>query len=105
MKRKERVLARRLRKNYGLSIKDIAQKTGAAVSSISRWVRDVKLTKAQIRRLMDKDPALNPSLRRGQKKSRGEESKFHKVVGESLSPAVKGRLAEAAILFRLVLYG
>jgi transposase len=34
-------------KTEGASIKEIAKRTGAAQSSISRWVRDIELTDEQ----------------------------------------------------------
>jgi transposase-like protein len=47
MKTKQRELARHLRATEGASIKEIARRTGAAQSSISRWVRDIELTDDQ----------------------------------------------------------
>ncbi|HKC22384.1 MAG TPA: hypothetical protein VKB64_07725 [Gaiellaceae bacterium] len=40
-------MARRIRREEGASINEIARRTGAAKSSISRWVRDVELTEDQ----------------------------------------------------------
>ena len=47
MKVKEKQEARRLRKEEGLSLKKIAEKIGAAKSSVSLWVRDIELTEEQ----------------------------------------------------------
>ena len=47
VKTAEREMARRLRREGGASIKEIARLTGAAQSSISRWVRDIELTEEQ----------------------------------------------------------
>lgn len=47
MKTVERDLARQLRRRDGASINEIARRTGAAKSSISRWVRDIELTDEQ----------------------------------------------------------
>jgi transcriptional regulator with XRE-family HTH domain len=47
MKTAEREMARRIRREEGASINEIARRTGAAKSSISRWVRDIELTKEQ----------------------------------------------------------
>jgi transcriptional regulator with XRE-family HTH domain len=47
VKTREREEARRLRRIEGASIKEIARRTGAAQSSISRWVRDIELTEEQ----------------------------------------------------------
>jgi transposase-like protein len=43
----QRELARQLRAIEGASIKAIARRTGAAQSTISRWVRDVELSETQ----------------------------------------------------------
>jgi transposase-like protein len=40
-------MARQLRRRDGASINEIARRTGAAKSSISRWVRDIELTDEQ----------------------------------------------------------
>jgi transposase-like protein len=47
MKTAEREMARRIRREEGASINEIARRTGAAKSSISRWVRDIELTAEQ----------------------------------------------------------
>jgi hypothetical protein len=47
VKTRERELARRLRREDGASIKEIGRRTGAAQSSISRWVGDIELTEDQ----------------------------------------------------------
>jgi hypothetical protein len=47
MKVHERDEARRLRRDEGLSLKDIASRLGVAKSSVSLWVRDVELTPEQ----------------------------------------------------------
>jgi len=47
VKTAEREIARRLRREEGASINEIARRTGAAKSSISRWVRDIELTEEQ----------------------------------------------------------
>jgi AcrR family transcriptional regulator len=47
VKTAEREAARRIRREEGASINEIARRTGAAKSSISRWVRDVELSEEQ----------------------------------------------------------
>jgi AcrR family transcriptional regulator len=47
----ERNEARRLRREQGLSLKEIAASLGVAKSSVSLWVRDIELTPEQHRRL------------------------------------------------------
>jgi transcriptional regulator with XRE-family HTH domain len=48
MKTAERARARRLRREQGLSVKRLASLLGVSTSSVSLWVRDVKLTAEQI---------------------------------------------------------
>jgi transposase-like protein len=59
MKEKARLEAVRLRKELGLSIKEIARKVGAAASSASKWVQHVELTEAQKEILRLQNPAYN----------------------------------------------
>jgi predicted transcriptional regulator len=47
-KEKEQVLARHLRKK-GKSLRDIAETLGVSKGSVSLWVKDIKLTKSQLR--------------------------------------------------------
>ena len=51
MKPFERDEARRLRREQGLSIKEIAQQLHVSKSSVSQWVRDIQLTNEQLRTL------------------------------------------------------
>ena len=55
----ERDQARRLRREQGLPIKTIAAAIGVSPSSVSRWVRDVELTSAQLAALRDANPIYN----------------------------------------------
>jgi hypothetical protein len=64
VKTAERTLARQLRSEQGLPIKEIARQVGAAVSSVSLWVRDIELTPEQEAVLRDLNPRYN-SQRRG----------------------------------------
>lgn len=63
-KPKTRQAARQLRQQDGLSIKEIAEKLGAARSSVSVWVRDIDLTPQQQARL-DERNKYHPAQRRG----------------------------------------
>jgi hypothetical protein len=47
VKTEERELARKLRRDEGRSVRDIAALVGVAKSSVSLWVRDIKLTPEQ----------------------------------------------------------
>jgi transcriptional regulator with XRE-family HTH domain len=55
----ERDRARRLRSEDGLSIKAIATELAVSSSSVSRWVRDIELTDAQLAVLRAANPILN----------------------------------------------
>jgi transposase-like protein len=48
MKTEERIEARRLRQEHGLSMKEIARTLGVSVSSVSLWVRDIELDEAKV---------------------------------------------------------
>ncbi|MCB9459454.1 MAG: helix-turn-helix transcriptional regulator [Anaerolineaceae bacterium] len=63
-KPKARQAARQLRQQDGLSIKEIAEKLGAARSSVSVWVRDIDLTPQQQARL-DERNKYHPAQRQG----------------------------------------
>jgi transcriptional regulator with XRE-family HTH domain len=59
MKTRERELARRLRREEGAAIKEIAERVGVSKSSVSLWVRDIDLTAEQRQALLDRNPAFN----------------------------------------------
>jgi transcriptional regulator with XRE-family HTH domain len=59
----ERERARELRREQGLAIKEIAAALDVSSSSVSRWVRDVKLTAAQEAVLRDSTD-LQPATQR-----------------------------------------
>lgn len=86
----------RLRLEKRMSLREISVETGASKGSLSVWLGDYPLSKEEKRQ-----------RRFGVgKKDRGEESRFHKAVDKQmLSRQQKGKIAEAAILFRLALYG
>jgi len=74
MKPKEREEARRLRQKEGISIGKIAKKLNVSKSSVSLWVRDIKLTKKQLE-------ALSYQSRNGEKRkqiSKKEREKLQK---------------------------
>jgi transcriptional regulator with XRE-family HTH domain len=62
MKTEERELARTIRRREGAPIREIACRVGVAPSSVSRWVRDIKLTPAQEQELLRRNPAYNRQL-------------------------------------------
>ncbi len=51
----QRIEARKLRREKGLSIKEIAEKVSVCKSTVSLWCRDIELTPLQIRRLEEKE--------------------------------------------------
>ncbi len=60
-KKQERLLARQLRRDEGLSIKAIARRLGVARSSVSVWVRDIALRPDQREALRRYDSQLRGS--------------------------------------------
>ncbi len=62
MKTRERELARRLRREEGVAIGEIARRVGVSKSSVSLWVRDIELTPAQHEALVQQNPAYNRQL-------------------------------------------
>jgi hypothetical protein len=55
----EQEMARSLRRDLGLPIKEIARRVGVSVSSMSLWVRDVSLTPEQEAALDARNPVRN----------------------------------------------
>jgi transposase-like protein len=91
VKTEERELARRLRRDEGASIKEIARRTGAAQSSISRWVRDIELTDEQREALRIaaynghvKGRTMNTQLRREARAMAQEEGRMLAANGDPL---------------------
>jgi transposase-like protein len=62
VKTHERELARRIRREEGASIKDIARRIGVSVSSVSVWVRDIGLTPEQHAALAARNVAYNRQM-------------------------------------------
>jgi transposase-like protein len=62
VKTEQRELARELRRDEGASIKEIAERVGAAASSVSVWVRDIELTLEQEQALRQRNPAYNRQI-------------------------------------------
>jgi hypothetical protein len=59
VKTRERQLARRLRREEGAAINEIASRVGVSKSSVSLWVRDIELTPEQQQALLERNPAYN----------------------------------------------
>lgn len=62
MKFKEKELAIQLRQEKGLAINKIAKEVGVAKSSVSVWVRDIKLTEDQKIKLQKQNPIFNRQI-------------------------------------------
>lgn len=59
----ERETARRLHRNEGRSIREIAAILGVSVSSVSRWTADITLSAEFTEALRQRNPAVNGRLR------------------------------------------
>ena len=91
----------RLRMVERMSLREISELTGASKGSLSVWLKPYPLTDEE--RLRRKKKASRYATPR---KERGEESKFYQAVsGREMSRQEKAKIAEAAVLFRLVLHG
>lgn len=91
----------RLRVEQRMSLREIAVATGAARGSLSLWLQPYPLTDEEKR-------ARSKMAKRyvTPKKSHGEESKFYRMVAwQTMSRQQKGKVAEAAVYFRLALHG
>ena len=84
VKPKESDLARRLRREEGLPVREIAMLVGVSVSSVSLWVRDVELSAEQHAAL----DARNP-IRSGQR--RGTENNSRRRRSERAAAQAHGR--------------
>jgi transposase-like protein len=62
MKTQERDLARKLRREDGAAINEIARRVGVSKSSVSLWVRDIELTSDQREALLQRNLAYNRQL-------------------------------------------
>jgi hypothetical protein len=60
VKTAERNRARILRREHGLSVREITRVLGVSKASVSLWVRDIELTHEQLARLRDRNLAYNP---------------------------------------------
>ena len=59
MKTDERLIARALRREHGLSVREIAAAVGGARSTASLWLRDVPLTQQQRTALLERNRAYS----------------------------------------------
>lgn len=82
MKKKEKEKAINLRKK-GMSVRDITNKVNAAKSSVSRWVRDVKLTKKQKKHLKEKSHSQFVIEKRRKTRIKNEKQKRQKIINKA----------------------
>ena len=59
MKTQERAEARRLRREEGKSLKEIARLVHVSLSSVTLWTRDIELTAEQHASLQERNPIYN----------------------------------------------
>jgi transposase-like protein len=95
-----------LRVKHRRSLREIHKELGVSKSTLSIWLNGYPLTKDE---LFDRESDRKARMPEGPKDNtlvvKGSPSKFYSSLSESLSPHQMGRLAEAAILFRLTLHG
>ena len=66
MKLMEQQEARRMRRDEGLSLNEIAARLQVSKSSVSLWARDIVLTASQTARLLAQNPVYNGQIRASQ---------------------------------------
>lgn len=84
MKAKEKKKARELRKK-GLSISEIVSQVDAAKGSVSRWVRDIELTKEQKQRLSKKGYSKELIEKRRQTRLKNTKERHSKIIDEGVN--------------------
>jgi len=98
----ERIECVRLRVEKRMSLREIQTETGISKGSLSKWLKPHPLTDEELsaRRKAVLNPTHTP-------KDRGEPSELYLRVGgrAGLSNHQKAKIAEAAVLLRLVLHG
>jgi transposase-like protein len=91
-----------LRQEYRLSAKEIAKRLQVSESSLSSWLRPYPLTATE-RRAKSSQPGNRHAARPRRTRIR---SRLHQLFnGAIVDSARKGKIAEAAILLRLVILG
>jgi len=90
----------RLRVEERLSLREIEAMTGASKGSLSLWLRPYPLTKEELKSRGARGGHPNPA-----KHIRPEPSKYYLMRKEGLSTLQTGKIAETAVLLRLILLG
>lgn len=94
----------RLRVDERLSLGEIRQKIPVSKAALSLWIKPYPLTQDEMSQRRSRN-APDPAFTR---KNQGEESANHRLartLGIKQTTAWKGHVAEAAVLYRLVLWG
>jgi transcriptional regulator with XRE-family HTH domain len=89
MKTAERLRARELRSQRGLSVKEIARLLAVSQSSVSAWVRDIELTVEQRQALLSRNPAFNAQ-------ANGSKTRARRALAERLAYQADGRVIASA---------
>lgn len=96
-----------LRVNKHLSLREIHQQTGVPKGTLSNWLKPYPLPE-EIRKAKQAIAyeKLQNYVKTVRKRQRPIESKYHKALGDrELTSYQRGAISEAAVLFRLTLYG
>lgn len=101
VKVEERIEARRLRAEEGLSMKAIAARVGVSVGSVSLWTRDIELTPAQVAHLAESNHRLG-GQRRGQEE-RARKARLDRLTAQDHGRAL-ARSGDPAYLAGCMLY-
>jgi len=83
MKKSEQIRARTLRRE-GYSIKEITKELRVAKSSVSIWVRDIKLTQSQKKRLSEKGHSFDVIEKRRAKRLANEDARRQVIVNKAV---------------------
>ena len=101
MKAAEKQQAIQLRIQHRMSLREINRETGISKSTLSRWLKPYPLSETE----QAAKYRSNIGRGRGNRLPRGKESKHHLVNSDRrYTHQEKGKIAEAAVLFRLCLY-
>lgn len=96
-----------LRVNKQLSLREIHQQTGVPKGTLSNWLKPYPLPE-EVRKAKQAIAyeKLQNYVKTVRKRQRPIESKFHQALGDrELTSYQRGAISEAAVLFRLTLYG
>lgn len=96
-----------LRVKQHRSLREIHQQTGVPKGTLSNWLKPYPLPKdiREAKQAVAYEKLQN-YIKTVRKRQRPIESKYHKALGDrELTPYQRGAISEAAVLFRLSLYG